>query len=63
MLEGVKASDYLPINCDDNIKTLTARKDTHQVKLLLELLIGIIDAKLFETVDIKCFKPERDYSN
>lgn len=35
------------------------KQDTNQVELLLELLIGIIDAKLFKAVDVKCFKPEK----
>lgn len=34
----------------------------YQVELLLKLLIGIIDAKLFKAVHIKCFKPEENVS-
>lgn len=34
------------------------RKATYQVKLLLQLFISVIDAKLFEAVHIKGFKAE-----
>lgn len=32
--------------------------DEYQVKLLLELFVCVVDAKLFKAVDFKCFKPE-----
>lgn len=33
--------------------------DAYQVKLLLKLFICIVDTKLFEAVDVKCFKADR----
>lgn len=35
-------------------------RHTHLVELLLKLLVGIIDAKLFKAVDVKCFKPGKE---
>lgn len=35
------------------------RWETYQVELLLQFLIGIVDAKLLEAIHVKCFKSVR----
>lgn len=51
------ASSQVPRNRAEN-KCQEGRKVTYQVKLLLQLFISIIDAKLFKAVHIKGFKTE-----
>lgn len=56
MLEGAMVDTNLCACFDYKMMILTAEKETNQVELLLELLVGVIDAELLKTVDIKRFK-------
>lgn len=51
---------YVYIFCDQKGYVCENKTHTHLVELLLKLLVGIIDAKLFKAVDVKCFKPGKE---